>query len=252
MWRCPKSYNDNRDHRAIVSFAGETPKILGCTECDWSSLVHDDLDVESDQRYIRRLEETERCTSPRQDGGRCRLPAEYGAYCGRHMDSRRFLHEVYSDFRSPWREVSLPDAYREVFIRAIKDAELVADAQHVNRDTFLMARRLRHASVVYFVEHAGFIKIGTTSSLRARLDAIGKGSAAMPPGVTPGPVRLLATTPGDRKIESGYHLRFGSQRIRGTEWFRPNKPLLRLIDDLQRAERHGTPDILDQAIAEVA
>ena len=168
--------------------------------------------------------------------------------CDRHRDTRALWDRSYAEFRAPWhRRVSLPEAYREVFIRAIRDAELVADAQLVTRETFEKARSLRHASVVYFVEREGFIKIGTTRNLRARLPSLAQGSCKMPAGVTAGPVTLLATTPGDRETESSYHDRFRRQRVAG-EWFRPNKALLRLIDDLKRAEENGRKDILDQVL----
>jgi hypothetical protein len=163
------------------------------------------------------------------------------------MNKDRFLHELYHGFRSPWRDVSLPEAYRAVFIRAIQDAGLVQDAQEVTRATFEEARRLRHASVVYFVERQGLIKIGTSRRLKARLESISHGACKMPDGMAPGPVNLLATMPGDQRTESSYHHRFRRQRVAG-EWFRPNKALLRLIEDLQRAEESGRSDILDQVL----
>ncbi|SFD14184.1 GIY-YIG nuclease family protein [Streptomyces aidingensis] len=145
----------------------------------------------------------------------------------------------------------MPEAYREVFIRAIRDAGLVADEQQVTRETFESARSRRHGSVVYFVEREGFIKIGTTRDLRGRLAALEQGGVLMPDGVPPGPVTLLATTLGDRDVESGYHTRFRRQRVKG-EWFRPSKALRHLIEDLQRAEQQGRPDVLDEALAAMA
>lgn len=87
-------------------------------------------------------------------------------------------------------------------------------------------------SQVYFVERDGFIKIGTTIRLRDRLNALSRGQ--MPEGMTVGPVRLLATMPGDHFIERCLHLRFAEYRIPKTEWFYPCIKLRLLIDRLQR------------------
>ncbi|MER7733693.1 GIY-YIG nuclease family protein [Streptomyces erythrochromogenes] len=161
-----------------------------------------------------------------------------------------FWEQNYGVFRSPWARISLPEAYRQIFIRAIRDAGLVANEQLVTRETFEQARRLRHGSVVYFVEREGFIKIGRSTSLKQRLPSLASGSCLMPDGVKPGPVKLLATTPGDHEVESAFHLRFRRQRVRG-EWFRPNKALLNLVEDLQRDERRGRPDVLDEVLEAV-
>lgn len=76
----------------------------------------------------------------------------------------------------------------------------------------------RHASsVVYFVERDGFLKIGFSCNLTNRLAAISRGSA-VPEGMTVGPVRLLATTPGDRGNEGYFHAKFAEHRVAG-EWF---------------------------------
>ncbi|MFD5509007.1 GIY-YIG nuclease family protein [Streptomyces sp. NPDC127051] len=221
-------------------------RVVGCLECDWENVLFDDFDAYGE--CVDRSDSPTRCVALTQAGKRCRLAAESSGRCGKHEDHSAIWERTYNSFRSQWGHVSMPDAYREVFIRAIRDAGLVADAQHVTRDTFEQARRLRHASVVYFVERHGYIKIGVTSSLKQRLPSLASGSCLMPDGVSPGPVTLLATTPGDREVEAAYHLRFRRLRVRG-EWFRPNKALLTVVEDLQRAARNDRKDILDQALS---
>lgn len=95
------------------------------------------------------------------------------------------------------------------------------------------AKNERKSSFVYFVEREGLIKIGTTTNLRSRLKTLGKGGS-MPPGMTVGPVKLLASTRGTRVEEREYHEKFRKQRIPKTEWFRPNKALWREIETIQR------------------
>ncbi|MEH0417814.1 GIY-YIG nuclease family protein [Streptomyces sp. B21-083] len=240
-----------RGHHAIVSLDGEKAEVIGCLECDWDSVVYNDLgdNLTDMERFEHRYEQPTRCIAINQNGTRCKLRADGGGACDRHEDRRALWNRSYAEFRSPWSRVSLPEAYREVFIRAIRDAGLVEKGQQVKRETFERARDLRQASVVYFVERDGLIKIGTTTNLHARIRNLGQGGCKMPEGMTVGPVTLLASTPGDRLDESNYHERFRKQRV-GGEWFRPNKALLRLVEDLQRAERSGNRDILDQVLAE--
>lgn len=251
-WKCWKSNPFVRKtHRAIVSFEGGTPKILGCLECDWDDVLYDDHedldDLTPRERFELRCDSPKRCVVAKRDGARCSLPAEYGDACRRHRDDRALWDRSYSEFRSPWRDVSLPEAYREVFIRAIRDADLVANDQKVPREAFEKARELRNASAVYFMEREGLIKIGVSTNVVARLRSISKGGS-MPDGMTVGPVDLLATMPGDRDVERDLHERFRRTRVKNTEWFRPSKPLLRFIEDLQRAAANGRKDILDEAL----
>jgi len=104
-------------------------------------------------------------------------------------------------------------------------------------------------SVVYFVERQGFVKIGTSTNLEQRLRDIGKGGQ-MIEGMTVGPVRLLATMPGDHRHEKLLHERFHRLRVEG-EWFLPDIWLCEFIrrmpnvdrDLLEEVEiRHGLAD----------
>lgn len=81
--------------------------------------------------------------------------------------------------------------------------------------------------LVYFVERDGFVKIGTTRHLKSRLTALARGDC-MIDGMTPGPVTLLATLPGDDLIEKRLHSRFRHLRV-GGEWFLPDNELRALI-----------------------
>lgn len=66
------------------------------------------------------------------------------------------------------------------------------------------------SSVVYFVSVGDHIKIGFTSNLKARLQAIGCG--------TPKELTLIATVPGGRALEMAVHSRLAAHRVKG-EWF---------------------------------
>ncbi|MFK0045522.1 GIY-YIG nuclease family protein [Streptomyces sp. NPDC090741] len=244
-WHCPNYTPFGRQHRAIVEIRDGRPVIVGCLECNWEDILFDDFELEAD--VVDRIDRPTRCVALTKARQRCKLPSEPDGRCEKHRDESALWERRYRTLRESWRSVTLPELYREVFIRAIRDADLVANERQVTRETFEQARRLRHASVVYFVEREGYVKIGTTTSLKQRLPNLADGSCLMPDGVSRGPVTLLATTLGDRETESAYHRRFQRQRVRG-EWFRPNKALLNLIEDLQRAERRGRPDMLDEAL----
>lgn len=85
----------------------------------------------------------------------------------------------------------------------------------------------RHTPVVYFVERDGFIKIGTTGRVPARIAELSRGDTAGP-GLTLSPVKLLAMMPGDGAVESAVHGLFRSLRRDG-EWFLAGEPLLTFV-----------------------
>lgn len=76
------------------------------------------------------------------------------------------------------------------------------------------------ASVVYFVELNGHIKIGTTTNMKQRLATLNTGG--------PTPVRLLATIEGNREMEQRLHKRFAHLRVNG-EWFEHRDELASFI-----------------------
>jgi hypothetical protein len=101
----------------------------------------------------------------------------------------------------------------------------------VEREAFTAAIR---ESVVYFLIRENLIKIGTTVDLARRTRQIASGES-MPPGMTVGPVEVLATMPGGVRQEAELHARFAAHRVSGTEWFALNGPLLEFIHSLRRS-----------------
>ena len=78
---------------------------------------------------------------------------------------------------------------------------------------------------VYFIQSSdGRIKIGVSNHPEKRLASLQTGHA--------GELRLLATTPGDYRVERDWHARFAIHRLRG-EWFYPAADLLEAIAALR-------------------
>ena len=86
-------------------------------------------------------------------------------------------------------------------------------------------------SVVYFVEREGYVKIGTTINLAGRLTMLA--TSSMLPGMTAGPVTLLATIPGGTREERALHKRFWHLRVNPAfEWFRHEGKLRAFVEEL--------------------
>jgi len=83
----------------------------------------------------------------------------------------------------------------------------------------------RRVSVVYYIEFAGRIKIGTSTNPRNRL-------ASLPVD------RVRAFEPGWRDLEQKRHLQFQETRLGNTEWFEPNEAL----ETHMRRLSAGVPD----------
>ena len=96
------------------------------------------------------------------------------------------------------------------------------------------------AALVYFLARDGLVKIGTSMSLPGRARDIGKGSS-MICGMTVGPVRILATMPGDRRHEDFLHRRFAHLRVDG-EWFLPGDDLCQFM----ARRRDADPDLIEE------
>ena len=75
-------------------------------------------------------------------------------------------------------------------------------------------------AVVYYVRLGGRIKIGYTTQLRNRLASF---------RTTVERVELLATEPGDPRLERERHNQFGKHRIRNSELFREHPELMEHI-----------------------
>lgn len=78
----------------------------------------------------------------------------------------------------------------------------------------------RHGSSVYFAACGERVKIGWSTKVSTRIAQLQTGS--------PDPIRLLATTPGGRKLERQLHERFAAARVAG-EWFDLTPELRELI-----------------------
>lgn len=88
---------------------------------------------------------------------------------------------------------------------------------------------------VYFIECAGRIKIGTTKNLKSRLSALHTSS--------PGEIVVIATIPGDRRIERLLHAKLAAHRVK-LEWFNDCVEVRAAIDEAVDTYR-GTfsPDV---------
>lgn len=90
---------------------------------------------------------------------------------------------------------------------------------------------------VYYIRRDGLVKIGTTTRLAQRMNALR-------------PDDILAIEPGDRITETNRHKKFrrewlGKDHPGGTEWFRPSARLLRHTSRLAR--QYPVP-MLDAAV----
>jgi len=84
---------------------------------------------------------------------------------------------------------------------------------------------MRGPGIVYYVQRGRFIKIGTTTNLDERMNALR-------------PDRILAIEPGGQAVENMRHNQFASWRADG-EHFTPNEKLADHIADL--VSQHGEP-----------
>lgn len=81
-------------------------------------------------------------------------------------------------------------------------------------------------SIVYFLiaQKTGMVKIGVTSQLKDRMDALQT--------ACPVPLYLEAMLPGNRETEQNLHARFATSRSHG-EWFRLTEDLMRFMDEIK-------------------
>lgn len=218
-----------------MDFSTGKPVVIGCLECDWSKALEDEWP--DGHRCVAF------CRSDYGAGSRCtRRAIPSSGYCWQHTNKADMWEVVYQRFRNSGRD-EMPEAYRQTFKRALRDAGIIVrDARHeaelIERVKAVKTKPERGSSLVYFVERENLIKIGVTTNLENRLKAIGRGSG-MPDGMTVGPVKLLATEPGDRRLEASLHARFRRSRVGRTEWFRPSKALRRYIEDLARSQQRA-------------
>lgn len=84
----------------------------------------------------------------------------------------------------------------------------------------------RDGSRVYFAQAGERIKIGWSRNVAARITKLQTGN--------PEPIRLLATTPGGRSLETQLHERFADVRLTG-EWFAASPALLAYVQAIRSA-----------------
>ena len=112
--------------------------------------------------------------------------------------------------------------------------------EEANRAAAEKARLAAEArSIIYYLRREdGMIKIGVTGNYRSRLASLQREH---------GPLRLLLAHAGTRREELQAHRRFYRERIRRSEWFRPE---LRLLLEIQRLRNawSGRPDRLPEQV----
>lgn len=120
-----------------------------------------------------------------------------------------------------------------VYISASVTDLLDADASARSKVTPLLpdlaGPRTLTDAVVYYVRLGNHIKIGTTTNLAARLNAL---------YVDHDPELLLATEPGGRDVESLRHHEFDQERVYANrELFNPSRRLLEHIESLRDGQK---------------
>ena len=109
---------------------------------------------------------------------------------------------------------------------------------HPATDALRGARQI-HEDVVYFVERHGFVKIGTTQNLPARLASLDRGDSAIS-GMIVDPVTVLAVMPGGRPVEQAIHALFEHLRYDG-EWFLLDGALVPFVKSVAEARAAARP-----------
>lgn len=119
------------------------------------------------------------------------------------------------------------------------EVTLTRDAAQRLEELETLRRSFRRAAqpggvYVYFVRAVGVgrIKIGTAANVQERLRTLQRAS--------PVDLEVLATTPGNRRLEFALHRRFAAERVAGGEWFESSARLLGYIDSIRR--RPSTAD----------
>jgi hypothetical protein len=117
--------------------------------------------------------------------------------------------------------VRLPDISDPQFVRRVAELH---EKRGVPSERRSQRTKTGAPPMVYFIGGPdGPIKIGMSCNPKARC-------ANMQVG-TPGDVQILATTPGNRRLEKAYHERFGFAHLRG-EWFERHPLIMAEIDRL--------------------
>lgn len=140
-------------------------------------------------------------------------------HCAAHRDGRACNDEPVMT-----EPVALCDVHRlQVALAVVPDvlrAHLASAARPVAIDQLLQGR---HDPIVYFIAHGERVKIGFTSNLKGRVNAL----ALRPDSV------LLALN-GGSDLEGALHDRFAVDRVDDTEWFELSPEIAHYIQDRRR------------------
>ncbi|MFD0902346.1 GIY-YIG nuclease family protein [Actinomadura sediminis] len=98
--------------------------------------------------------------------------------------------------------------------------ESIARAEIIDRVRKKRDERAQ-SPLVYYMRLGDLVKIGWTTNLKSRREAIN-------------PQEVMATEPGNDKVERQRHKQFADLRVHG-EWFRLESPLTEWIDQLKAA-----------------
>lgn len=160
------------------------------------------------------------------------------------MDNDTPTSAVYASHYSPWRHRATeePNPIREMmaaiegadaktrweFYQAVREYGLRMTAERPDSEAPYSAPRILHnlpqretTSVVYYIKFADRVKIGFTTNLVKRLQAIPHDE-------------VLATEPGLMDLERARHQQFSDLRVVG-EWFKYEEPLVSHIKSFKAA-----------------
>lgn len=129
--------------------------------------------------------------------------------------------------------VALCDFHRVQVVLAVVPElarnRLVSIARPVSVDQLLSGP---HAAVVYFIGHGSRVKIGFTTNLKARVNALALRTDSI----------LLALN-GGLDLERALHAHFAVERVDDTEWFKLTPEIRRYVADRESAMQHPVPRV---------
>lgn len=166
-----------------------------------------------------------RCTAMRRGGEFCDAPGMIDMpfpICRKHAEKvyERWAEHLGATARGTAEMFA--EEFRK-FREADRDPEHVAHMKR--RDAALQAQ-----SQVYYLRIGEHIKIGVTVNMKARLSQL-----------RVDPDALLATEPGDAKLEAQRHREFANERVGRRENFNPSRRLIAHIAEVRAL--HGEPKI---------
>lgn len=158
-------------------------------------------------------------------------PADDGLDFGRAvMDSPARLEIL--RFMQAARDLGLDASDPEVIRRAL----VAGLREHASRPAEPMPDPRRHEPAVYYMQTGNPVKIGTSSNVLSRIEALR-------------PERLLALEPGGYDLEAERHRQFAASRSHG-EWFRLTDELASHVEAVRQRFEVITGTTVDAWLAE--